>query len=445
MLRTLHSRKFSDQPPSIEDRVFKPVTLLSIRRNTQYCHSVTSFKVSLLYIAVNLKRLCYGPSLAQVARSFDNFPRAFPPHDNMKDAKRNAAASAAGQPKPATTRVSSPEKPVTKSMSQTTASSSSSKPAPTKEPAAGSKATGHTVAAKGHADAHDAGGAAAGGKQVPAVGHKIPATYRNHATRRPATDSSLPKGSSSIAVSDGQRPNRRPREAHAGPQATGAPSIPSSNTQAKSSQRVAKGDELPHRPAPHATPGPSREASSNPNVAAEIPGLKYEASDRVGNLRVFKDPPGKILTEEDEEPEREDMPQARDEDQVFIILSHCVHFGLRILENAKGRQALVAGGGKYVSAIQAKRIAYDKPAEDMPYWVAAFLHLIREDFYDLYATRTLDCANSAETERINWGTDLEEYKPKLAAAIYFNGTVSSTWAAGPDMDNQTFDTTVTDS
>lgn len=406
---------------------------------------MTSFKVSLLYIAVNLKPLCYGPSLAQEARRLDNFPRAFPPHDNMKDAKNNAAVSAAGQPKPATTRVSSPEKPVTKSKSLPTESSSSSKPAPTKEHAAGSKATGHTVAAKGHADAHGAGGAAAGGKQVPAAGDKIPETDRNHATRRPAADSPPTKGSSSIAASDGQRPNRRPREAHAGQQATGAPSIPSSNKQPKSSQRVAKGDELPHRPAPHATPGPSREAPSNSNVAAEIPGLKYEASDRVGNLRVFKDPPGKILTEDDEEPEREDMPQARDEDQVFVILSHCVHFGLRMLENPKGRQALATGGKNYISAMQAKRIAYDKPAEDMPDWVAAFLRLIREDFFNLYATRTLDCANAAETERLNWGTDLEEYKPKLAAVIYFNGTVSSIWAADPDMDKQTFNATVTDS
>lgn len=352
----------------------------------------------------------------------------------MKDAQKNAAISAAGQPKPATARVSSSEKPVTKSKPKITASSSSVKPAATKEPAAGSKATGHTVAAKGHADAHGVGGAAAGGTQVPAAGHTILETDKNHATRKPVADSLPPKGSSSIAASDGQRPNRHP--------STGAPPIPSSNKQATSSQRVAKGDELPHRPAPHAqaTPGPSHEASSNPTVAAEVPGLKYEASDRVGNLRVFKDPPGKILTERDDEPQREDMPQARDEDPVFIILSHCVHFGLRMLENPKGRQALADGGQKYISMMQkphVRQLAYDKPAEDMPNWVTVFLRLIREDFFNLYTTRALNCEYLAATERLNWGTDLEEYKPKLAAVIFFHGTVSSIGAADPDMEKQT--------
>lgn len=55
--------------------------------------------------------------------------------------------------------------------------------------------------------------------------------------------------------------------------------------------------------------------------------------------------------------------------------------------------------------MKAKRIAYDKHEEDMPDWVAAFLRLIREDFFNLYATRALDCDNVAETERLNWGRE----------------------------------------
>lgn len=397
----------------------------------------------------------------------------------MKDAQKNTAVDASGQPKTTTSRISSSAKPVTKetrvpSKPQATVSSSSTgKLAPTKEPAAGSVATGHTVGAKGHVNAQGTGGTTASGKHVPAQGHvttsdtvasghhvavkkhKIADTDKNHATRKPAVDGLPPKGSSSAAASEGQRPTRRPGEAHTGQGAIEAPSTrPSRTPQAHASRRVAKGDELPHRPNPQGNPGPSRESPSSrtdpgshtvPNVATEIPGLKYEASDRVGNLRVFKDPPGKILTQDDTEPKREAMPQAEETDNIFIILSHCVHTGLRILENPKGRKALASGGQQYIHLMKSKQLAYNKPAEDMPDWVTAFLRQVREDFPNIYVTRTLDCFNAAETGRINWGTNLEEYKPKLAAVIYFNGTVSSTWAAGPDMVEPTFNNTVTDS
>lgn len=142
----------------------------------------------------------------------------------------------------------------------------------------------------------------------------------------------------------------------------------------------------------------------------------------VGNLVIFIDP-NRDLTPWDREPTS--WNRGNPAGDIFQVVSKFVHLGLCALESPEGRQCLVDCGNRVIRAWdeRGQPHCFGYWRRSMRYCVNFFLDIIRRRFPDLYLTSTIKGEGS--TLKAPWGSNLEDYDPKVAAKIYLNRIVRS--------------------
>ena len=100
-----------------------------------------------------------------------------------------------------------------------------------------------------------------------------------------------------------------------------------------------------------------------------------------------------------------------------------MNIGIQILETADGRAALNTLGTALITEWDAiGQISFAGDPNAMPFYVDHFLKAIRASFPLVFLDTGMDHLDEhAYTKRMEWANiDLNNFKPKNCAAIYFN-------------------------
>lgn len=226
------------------------------------------------------------------------------------------------------------------------------------------------------------------------------------------------------------------------------PATRSSNLAVSSDRPTSSGGSIPPSPARFAARKAGKTVQSAIQQAIET---DFRPRKEVHFLRIRVDPLDEVLTKQDPEPHKHEMKVLESSCIEFDIVGRAIHLGLRILETPEGLTTLVDGAKYYIwnkkrltdkeRLTLKQEIIYDRDESELLYHAVQFVKKLRNNFPNVYITRTLKPSSRAETERYDWPRalrkkmmkeqpelenyepGLEDYNPKYAAGIYINQIV----------------------